>query len=173
MNTGPQLIHPAQPEQRNWLPLGIAAGVVLLIAAVAIFLLQHGKHGPVVTAVNAPLDSYAASLKVSDLQMSESGNLAGGKVTYIDGVLTNSGTRTVVGAQVQILFRNVSHEVVQNDTQALKLIRTREPYVDLEEASAAPITPGTSKAFRVSFDAVSPDWDGAYPEIRLVQIDTK
>jgi hypothetical protein len=105
--------------------------------------------------------------------MSESSNLAGGKVTYLDGHIANTGTRTVTGITAQVLFRTFAHEVAQNETQPIKLIRTREPYVDLEPVSAAPLTPGASADFRLIFDAVNPDWDGAYPEIRIVHVDAK
>lgn len=153
--------------------MAIAAAVVVVVVMVAVFVMEHGKKGPQVTPINAPLDAYAASLQVSNLKMSESGNLAGGKVTYVDGVLTNSGAKTVTGARIQVLFRNFAHEVVQNETQSLKLIRTRDPYIDVEPASADLIKPGTQKGFRLSFDGVSPDWDGAFPEIRLISIETK
>ena len=45
--------------------------------------------------------------------------------------------------------------------QPLKLIRTREPYIDLEPVSAAPLKPGDVEDFRLIFDAVSPDWNSA------------
>ena len=32
-------------QERNWLPMAIAAGVVLLVLVVAVFLLEHGKKG--------------------------------------------------------------------------------------------------------------------------------
>ena len=105
--------------------------------------------------------------------MSESGNLAGGKVTYIDGRIANTGNQTVSNITVQVLFRNVAKEVAQNETQPLKLIRMRQPYVDLESVSAAPLKPGDVKDFRLIFDAVTPDWDGAYPEIRILHVEAK
>jgi len=105
--------------------------------------------------------------------MSESGNLAGGKVTYIDGHIANKGGRIVTGVTVQVLFRDFAHEVAQNETQSLKLIRMREPYIDIEPVSAAPLKPGGEQDFRLIFDAVSPDWDGAYPEVRVVHVETK
>jgi hypothetical protein len=45
--------------------------------------------------------------------------------------------------------------------------------VDLETVSATPIAPGGERDFRLIFDSVSRDWDGAYPEIRVVRVDTK
>jgi hypothetical protein len=105
--------------------------------------------------------------------MSESSNLAGGKVTYVDGHIANHGSQTIFGITVQVLFRDVANEVTQNETHPLQLIRTRDPYVDLEPVSAAPLKPGDQRDFRLIFDAVSPDWNGAYPEIRVVHVETK
>ena len=171
MSTGPQLIRSRESPERNWLPLGIAATVVVAVAVAAFFMLEHGKKTATVTPISAAPDAYAASLPITGLAMSESANLAGGKVTYLDGHIANTGNRTVTGITVQVLFRTFAHEVTQNETQPLKFIRTRSPYVDLEPVSAAPLKPGDGQDFRLIFDAVSPDWDGAYPEIRVVKVE--
>jgi Protein of unknown function (DUF2393) len=155
------------------MPLAIAAGVVLLVAAIVVFMLERGRGAATVTPVTATPDAYAASLPITNLAMSESGNLAGGKVTYIDGHIANNGSRTVTGVSVQVLFRNAANEVAQNETLPLKWIRTRDPYVDLEPASAAPLKPGDSQDFRLIFDTMTPDWNGVYPEIRIVHVDAK
>jgi hypothetical protein len=155
------------------MPLVIAAAAVLIVAAIVVFMMERGKGAVTVTPISAAPDPYAASLPITNVVMSESSNLAGGKVTYIDGHITNSGNKTVSGVSVQVLFRNVANEVAQNETQPLKWIRTRDPYVDLEPASAAPLKPGDSQDFRMIFDAVTPDWNGVYPEIRIVRIDAK
>ncbi|WP_348265057.1 DUF2393 family protein [Telmatobacter sp. DSM 110680] len=173
MSTGPQLVPPTEPRERNWMPLAIAAGAVLIVAAIVVFMLEHGKGAATVTPVGATPDAYAASLPITNVVMSESGNLAGGKVTYIDGHITNSGNKTVTGISLQVLFRNAANEVAQNETQSMKLIRTRDPYVDLEPVSAAPLKPGDGQDFRMIFDSVTPDWNGVYPEIRVVHVDAK
>lgn len=147
--------------------------VVVVVAAVVVLLLEHGKPKATVTPISAAPDAYAASLPITGLAMSEASNLSGGKVTYLDGHIANSGSRTVTGVSVQVLFHTFAHEVAQNETQPLKLIRIRQPYVDLEPVSAAPLAPGAEADFRLIFDAVSPDWDGAYPELRIVHVDTK
>jgi len=157
------------------MPLVVAFAVVLSVAAVAIFTLEHGNAGgkPTVMPISAPLDPYAGSLPLTSMKMSESANLAGGKVTYLDGHIANQGSRTVVAVTVQALFRNYAHEVAQNETLPLKLIRAREPYIDVQPVSAAPLRPGAEQDFRLIFDSVSPDWDGAYPEIRILHVDTR
>lgn len=162
-----------ETAERNWKPLLIAAGVVIVLAAIVVFTLEHGRQQTAVTPVSAAADPYAGSLPISALVMSESSNLAGGKVTYVDGHIENTGSQTVSGIVVQVLFRDAAHEVTQNETQSLKLIRTRDPYVDLEPVSAAPLKPGEGRDFRLIFDAVSRDWDGAYPEIRVLRVEHK
>jgi hypothetical protein len=173
VSTGPQLVSPPERQERNWLPLGIAATVVVVVAVVAFFMLEHGKKTASVTPISAAPDAYAASLPITGLVMSESGNLAGGKVTYLDGHIANTGNRTVTGITVQVLFRTFAHEVAQNETQPLKFIRMRTPYVDVGPVSAAPLKPGDGQDFRLIFDGVNQDWDGAYPEIRVVHVETK
>lgn len=168
-----ELVPRKESEERNWLPLAIAAGVVVLVAAIVIVTLQRGHQPQAVTPISATPDPYAASLPVSDLAMSESSNLAGGKVTYVDGHITNKGSRTVTGITIQVLFHNVAQEVTRNDTQPMKLIRTREPYVDIQPVSAAPLVPGDERDFRLAFDSAPPDWDGAYPQLRITHVDFK
>lgn len=171
MNTGPQLVRSAEPAERNWLPLAIAAGVVLVAAVLVVFVLERGHTGPSIAPINAAADPYAASLPITNLVMSESSNLAGGKVTYVDGHIANRGSKTVTGVSVQVLFHNVAHEVAQNETQPMKLIRTRQPYVDLQPVADSPLKPGDERDFRLIFDTVNPDWDGAYPELRILHVD--
>jgi hypothetical protein len=155
------------------MPLAIAAGVIVVVAAIVIFMMERGNGAGTVTPISATLDPYAANLPIADVKMSESSNLAGGKVTYIDGHIANTGGKIATGISVQVLFRNAASEVAQNETQPLKWIRTRDPYVDLEAVSAAPLKPGEGQDFRLIFDAVSPNWNGVYPEIRVVHVDAK
>jgi hypothetical protein len=173
VSNGPELISTSETRERNWLPLVIAAVAVLLVGAAVVAILEHGKRIPTVAPVSAAADPYASNLPISGLQMSESANLAGGKVTYLDGHIANNGNKTVTAISVQVLFRNAAQEVAQNETQQLKIIRTRDPYVDLEPVSVAPLKPGDQRDFRLIFDAVTPSWDGAYPQLRILQVQTQ
>ncbi|MGO8758592.1 MAG: DUF2393 family protein [Terracidiphilus sp.] len=173
MSAGPQLVRPAEPPERNWLPSIVAASVVLAVAVGLVWFFGRGKPAPAVTPISAATDPYAGSLAIGDLHMSESANLAGGKSTYLDGQIANNGSRTVTGIGAQVLFRDPAHEVAWNVTQPMMLIRTREPYIDVEPVSAAPLKPGDSREFRLVFDNVPQDWDGAFPEIRIVHVDSK
>jgi hypothetical protein len=166
-------VRPAAAEERNWLPLIAAAVIVLAVGGGLLFYFEHARSAPAVTPISAAADPYAANLEIGHLAMSESSNLAGGKVTYLDGQIANRGNRTVTGITAQVLFRDPAHEVAQNETQPLKIIRTRDPYIDVEPLSAAPLKPGDQADFRLIFDTVAQDWDGVFPEIRIIRVDSK
>jgi hypothetical protein len=173
VNAGPHLVRSAGPPERNWAPVAAAAAVILAVLIGLVWFFGHGKPAPAVTPTSTPADPYAGSLVIGDLHMSESANLAGGKSTYLDGQIANHGNRTVTGIGAQVLFRDPAHEVAWNVTQPMMLIRTREPYIDVEPVSAAPLKPGDSREFRLIFDNVPQDWDGAFPEIRIIRVDSK
>lgn len=153
------------------MPIVIAAAAVVIVAVVIILITERGRKTATAAPVNAAADPYAANLPITNLEMSESANLAGGKVTYVDGHIANKGDRTVTFISTQVLFRNAAQEVAQNDPpQPLKIIRTRDPYVDVEPLSAVPLRPGDERDFRLIFDRVVPDWDGAIPQVRILHV---
>jgi hypothetical protein len=153
--------------------MAVAAAIVVAALVALVLIYGHGKNAPQALPASTATDPYAASLPITGLAMSESANLAGSKVTYLDGHIANQGNKTVTGITVQILFRNIAREVAQNETQEMKLIRMRDPYIDVQPVSAAPLKPGDAADFRFIFDGVTPDWDGAYPEIRVIHVQTR
>jgi hypothetical protein len=173
VSTGPELVRTETAHERNWLSVVVAAAIVLVVLVGLIVTFGRGKSAPAVTPVSAPTDPYAANLAITGLQMSESSIMTGGKVTYLDGQIANHGNRTITGITVQILFRDPAHEVAWNESQPIRIIRTREPYIDVEPLSASPLKPGGEEDFRLIFDTVPQDWDGAYPEIRVIHVDSK
>ena len=160
-------------EPRSFTPWIIAGIVVLLVLG---FFLIRGHRGPAPNpggAGLAPPDPYAASLPISDLKMSEASSVAGGKATYVDGMITNRGSQTVSGITVQAGFSDFTKQLVQKETMPLNLIRTHQPYIDTEPVSAAPIAPGESREFRLIFDHVADGWNQYYPEIRVIEVKFK
>src|SRR6202021_2739216 len=80
--------------------IAIAVAVVIVIALVASFLLRgkpKGASGP---------PPYAASLKLSDFKMSAAENFVGATVSYVDGTITNTGTRTITHIVVEVTFKD-------------------------------------------------------------------
>jgi hypothetical protein len=102
--------------------------------------------------------------------MSEADSFAGGKVTYIDGQITNNGQKTLNAITVQVGFKNDLGQYGLRMAVPLSLIRTREPYVDVQSVSASPLKPGQQRDFRLIFDQVPADWNMQYPDLRVINV---
>jgi Protein of unknown function (DUF2393) len=161
-------------EATSWLPW-IAAAVVIIVGLVFL-ILAGGRSHPDASANTtgmAAADPYAAKLSISGLQMSEATSFSGAKVTYIDGQLANTGDKTLTAITVQVGFHSDVGEFAQRVALPLSFIRTRQPYVDTEPVSSAPIEPGQTRDFRLIFDTVPADWNLQFPEIRVISVHTK
>jgi len=149
----------------------VVAGVVVL-AILAGLVLAGRKKAPVITGIQPPA-AYAVNLPLSGLAMSESTSLSGGKSTFIDGKVRNTGDKTVTWATVQVLFRNAEGMPPGVETVPLMLIRTREPYIDTQTLGAAPLKPGDEREFRLIFEAIPGNWNVQMPEVHVVRVDTR
>jgi len=172
--SGETQIFTAEPEERGGLPLatwGVAALIVLVVVcALAIFGWKKPVAAP---STLQPADAYAASMPLTQLAMSESENLTGGKQTYLDGHIANTGDRTVSSLTVQVVFRNDMDLAPQIDTVPLTLIRTKDPYIDIEPVSAAPLKPGDDREFRLTFETVPDNWNQQMPEVRIIHTELR
>lgn len=158
-----------EPEKRTWVPVVIGASVIAA-ALIAIFVFGRPAAPPPAPAI----DPYAEFLKVSDLKMSVAQNFVGGNVNYLEGKISNVGTKTVTGVTVEAIFRNSLGEVVQHESQPLTLINTGiQGFPDATPLSATPLTANTTQNFRLTFEHISADWNHGYPELQFTKIKTK
>jgi hypothetical protein len=148
----------------------VAGAVVLAVLVVLIFAGRRPAPSNPGGAGLAAADPYAKNLPLSNIKMSESTSLSGAKQTYIDGDITNNGDKTLTAITVQAAFMDFTNRIGQKDTMPLTLIRTHEPYIDVEPVSAAPIQPGQTREFRLIFDHVTDSWNQNYPEIRVIAV---
>ena len=163
----------AQGEGRSWLPWIVAGAVVVLVLAFLLISGHRQKSAQQAESASDAADAYASQLAIGDVRMSEAANFAGGKVTYVDGMITNKGDKTVTGVNVVVTFKNDIGEPPQRTPMPLMLIRTREPYVDIEPVANEPLKPGDSHEFRLIFDHVSPTWNQQYPTIQATRVQSK
>ena len=163
---------PPKPDRTSnpVLPWAIAGLVVLALVGALLFV-SHRHVAPSSPNALLPLDPYAQNLTFSGLQMSESTSLSGGKSTYIDGHVRNTGQSTVKGATLQVLFGSFDTTAPpQIETVPLNLIRTHEPYVDTQPVTDAPLARGDDREFRLIFEDISPNWNQQLPEIHPVKV---
>ena len=157
-------------EPKAWLPWIVACAVVVLVLLALAFLGRRSAPVPEPggAGMAAPA-AYAASLPISSIEMSTADSFSGAKVTYIDGQIANTGNQTITGITAQVGFHNDLGQFAQRTVMPLTFIRTRQPYVDTEPVSAAPLKPGDRRPFRLIFDTLPPDWNQQLPEIRIIR----
>lgn len=163
-----------RPEERGGLSpavWGIAALIVLIV--VGVFIFAGRRKGPAAPTTLQPPDAYAASLPLTNLAMSESDNLSGGKMTYLDGHIQNTGSRVVTGATVQVVFANDEAMPPAIQTVPLTLVRMTQPYIDTEPLSAEPLKPGDGHDFRLAFESLPDNWNQQMPELRIIATELK
>ncbi len=148
--------------------IGVAGGLIALVIAVLVALSTH--HHAINPNQEQPLAPYAGSLALSQVTMSESVSLSGGKSTFLDGHVTNRGNQTVSAVTVQVFFRNDEGMPPHLVTLPMTLIRTREPYVDTQMISASPLHPGDDREFRLIFEAIPDNWNTRLPELHVVAV---
>lgn len=158
---------PKEPGISRNVLLAAAGAVILLVLILAVATLHRAPRE------NGAPDTYAANLSIGDIQLSEATNGTGGKVTYIDGTVRNNGTSTVTAASVAVSFPSSDGTASAPVTAPLTLIRTRQPYVDLEPVSAEPLGPGSSHDFRLILEDVPASWNQQPPQIHVVHTSTR
>jgi hypothetical protein len=61
----------------------------------------------------------------------------------------------------------------QVETLPLSVIRVREPYVDIQPISAAPLKPSDERDFRLIFESIPGNWNTQMPEIHIISVQAK
>jgi hypothetical protein len=142
----------------------VMVGIVVAILAV-IFHSEQKKP--------APPPAYAAKLTFSELKTSAAQNFVGATVSYIDGVVTNTGDKTVTHAVVQVTFKDDLGQTAQREELPLRVLRTGGPYDEAVDFNLSPLAPGQSKPFRLTFESISAQWNHAYPDLQITQVTVK
>ena len=144
-------------------------GVVIVGVLVGLLLLAF--RGEQKKPVEPP--AYAANLKFSDLKASAAENFVGATVSYLDGVVTNTGDKTVIHAVVRITFKDDMGQVAQREELPIHVLRTGGPYDEAVDLNMSPLAPGQTKPFRLTFESISAQWNHEYPDLQVTEIRVK
>ncbi len=156
-----------QERDSNRIP--ILVGMVLVIVIVGIIaLFSRGQ-----SKGSAAPHPYAANLKISDLKMSAAENFVGATVTYLDGMVTNTGDKIVTHVAVHVVFKDSLGQIAQAEDVPLHVLQTGGPYPDAVDLSTSPLAPGQSKPFRLTFEHVTEEWNHEFPELRVMDVSLK
>ncbi len=171
---GTMFAEPATAAARDFPATAVAiAALAVLILAGLFFAMSRRSVVPAGAAAGQANAAYAPKVGMSDVAMSESTSFSGGKQTFLDGKITNSGSATVTGVSVQVAFASDGGGAPQLETVPVNLIRMRQPEIDTEPVSAEPLAPGATKDFRLIFDDVKPEWNQQVPELHVTAVTTR
>lgn len=148
-------------------PILVGIVIVGIVVGILALLLRSEQKKP------APPPAYAANVKFSDLKTSAAQNFAGATVSYLDGAITNAGNLTVIRAVVQVTFKDDMGQTAQREELPIRVLRTGGPYDEAVDLTLSPLAPGESKPFRLIFDNISAQWNHAYPDLQITQVNVK
>jgi len=142
---------------------------VLIVVGIIVVLTRSKSQSA------SEVNPYAVKLRISDAKVSAAENYVGGTVTYLDATITNTGDKELVGADMNLVFKNTMDQVVQKETLPLHVLVPNQMagYPDLLDLSRSPIAPGQSKVVRMTLEHISADWNQAAPLMQLANLKLK
>src|SRR5215831_10877909 len=145
----------------------IAIAVIAILAGIVALALREKPAPP------TPPPAYAASLKISDLKLSQAQNFVGATVTYVDGTLWNTGDKAVTHAEVRVTFHDMYGQIAQVEHLPIKVLRTTGPYPDTADLSVVPLASGQQSSFRLIFEHLSEQWNQGQPDLQITGVTTR
>jgi hypothetical protein len=150
------------PSPAPWI---IGALAVAMLVAIAILASRHNAD----SGLTGP-NPYIDKVEVSGLHMSTAENFAGGRVTYIEGRLTNHGDKKITAVRIEVLFKDSLGQVAQKDALPVMVLQPNLPYLDYGPLTVAPLFPGRACDFRLTIEHITAEWDGQLPQTKVVGV---
>jgi hypothetical protein len=136
----------------------IAAAAIVAVVGVLIFVTRPRSKTPSAPVLDAEQRVYLSQIVISDARMSAAENFLGHTVIYLDGQMTNQGSRTVRQIEIQMEFVDMLNQVVLRDNG----FPLKPPM--------APLKPGETRSFQVTFDRMPAEWNQAAPTITVKSV---
>jgi hypothetical protein len=147
--------------------------VIAVVAVMAVMLTVTLllRQPPKAAKVPQP---YIANLKLSDFKMSAAENFIGATVSYLDGTISNTADKSVTRAVVEVTFKDSMGQLAQREEVPLRILqKTGGAYTEAVDLSSAPLAPGQSQPFRLTFDSISAQWNHQIPEVKITDVSVK
>jgi hypothetical protein len=152
---------PVESEERSGFPIAFIIGIVIVAVIVAAITLtarltssktpQGEQHLPFGSAEQAA----ASRIHFLESQMGRASNFLNQDVTYIGGVMENSGVDGVQDVEVTMEFHDPFNQVILRETRRLFGPNARATYG------------GERRDFQISLEYVPAEWNQQYPAMRV------
>jgi hypothetical protein len=153
------MARPASEKHKvSYIPVIIGMITLVLLVAAYLYLKSPRADNRQETQASAEMKAYVNNLALSDVKLQAAENFMQQQVVEVDGKITNKGPRALDSVDVYCLFYGVDGRMIH---------RERVPVVRSKGKSLAP---GESRAFRLPFDSLPPEWNRAMPHLVVAQI---
>lgn len=148
-------------EEKRGFPVAFVAGLVVVSIIVIISLVATHSQKPAQPGqepklpFTADAQSYAGNVHFQNLELSESDNMLNEKFTYLDGVISNGGARSIEAMEILVEFHDPFNQMILRETHRVI------------SAPAVPLGPGKQREFQITFEHLPAEWNQQYPTIRV------
>jgi hypothetical protein len=138
--------------------------VVVLIVFGTFYLAMRFSGGPAQTvqkplAFGAAEQAYVAEIQFENLGLSALENMLHQQVTYLNGDISNKGSRTIRAAEVTVEFYDQDNKVALRDTRRII------------GSDSTPLESGETRDFQIGFEAIPAGWNHKFPAIHITGLD--
>lgn len=138
--------------------------VVVIIVFGAFYVAMRFSGGSTATAqkplaFGAAEQAYVQQIKLENLSLSGFENMLHQQVTYLNGDISNTGSRTIQAAEVTVEFYDQNDKVALRDTRRIIGNGTR------------PLESGETNSFQLGFEAIPNTWNHKFPAIHITGLD--
>ena len=154
-----------ESEDRSRLGGSFAVGLVIVLLVFGGFYFAMRFSSQSKPAAEKPLafgateQAYVANLDFENLEMSAFENMLHQKVTYLNGDVSNKGTRAVRAVDVTVVFYDPTRKVLLRETRRIVGNGTR------------PLETGETRDFQIGFETLPAGWNHQFPAIHVTGLD--
>jgi hypothetical protein len=139
--------------------LAILAGIVVVIAVLAVLLIINRQQvAPQPRLLTDESKAYAPHLEFTDLRLSAADNMVGSQIVYLDGILSNTGTRSVRLLRLRLDFQDTLGQVILREERELVPI------------AIPALGPGDAREFQLRFNYPPASWNIQPPELGILSL---
>ncbi len=152
-------------EERSRMGGPFLIGVVVVFIVFAAFYFAMRFSGGNTPAVQKPLvfgaaeQAYANEIQFTNFNLSRFENMLHQQVTYLNGDISNKGTRAIRAAEITVEFYDKENRVALRDTR--RIIGN----------GSQPLESGETRDFQIGFEAIPNSWNGKFPSVRITGLD--
>ena len=137
--------------------IAAVAMVLGILLGIGVWVMHTRSARPQIrAALTAEERAYLQYIQIPEAKVSAATNFLGDVVTYLDAKVANTGTRPVRQLDLRLEFSDMLNQVVLREMA--HPITARTPA----------LKPGETRAFRLTFEKMSAEWNQAPPAITAV-----